>query len=225
MTDPMTQRVLFEQCIDLPFKVDPVFIDKQGFLGKKMIKYSKTGEVWVHIQLIEDGAVQSQFSDSSHTFAPPATISIVSNSVAPTEVDDMTMALSMLSSPSVSYETIRSCRSVINMYVDNSIARNTRIHNNMAPPPARPSPSNAVAAAAAPPSGRPAGLAEMAAAVAIARGSAQSVTTEQKRRLPCYVATNGGKRRAVAEDDTVTEAPGAGILVETVDELTVDQSL
>jgi hypothetical protein len=185
-----------------------------------MIKYSRTGEVWVHVQLIKEGAVQSSFSYAATTvFSPPANISIVSNSVAPDDVDDVTMAFSAWSSPSASYETVRSRWSMLIV----SCTQASNANNNMPPPPTRVvSPADAATAApcnvAAP---APPGLAEMAAAAALACGSAHSISTEQKAKLRSYIITNNGKRRVVMDEgDAITESPGAA-----GDELTVDNSL
>lgn len=232
MTDPVTQRVLFEHKVDLPFKVDPVFSDKQGFAGKKMIKYSKTGEVWVHVQLIEEGAVQHDFSGTaSVAFSPPANISVASNSIIRDDDDDVTMALSTWSSPSASYETIRSRRST------RSSSRATTQNSSMPPPQVQANNIPMYSSQVIPPSPRAnanapgprrsasnanptinnnnngvvfGGLAEMAAAMAIARGSAASISTEQANRLQPYLPVQGGtKRRALNGDESVAETTGA----------------
>lgn len=111
-----TEKVVFEMRVPLPFPVDARFTDKEGRAGNKKIKYSRTGEVHVHLELIEmghDRVTRNDF-DLRSTRGPPTNISVYSNSVENVDMDDVTMGFSTFSAsgPLVRSRSVRVPRSV-----------------------------------------------------------------------------------------------------------------
>jgi hypothetical protein len=100
-------KIVYEMRVPLPFPVDCRFTDKEGRPGMKNIKYTRTGEVHVHLELIERGhdCVTVNDFDLRSTRGPPTNISCYSNSVVATDdvdMDDVTMGFSTFSAgPSV----------------------------------------------------------------------------------------------------------------------------
>ena len=46
--------IIYEMHLFLPIKVNHEFTEKEGRPGQKNVKYSRTGEIHIHLELIEE---------------------------------------------------------------------------------------------------------------------------------------------------------------------------